>query len=763
MGESMRRCLFCVAILVALLTQNAMADTGYKIEVLRHRQEQNQVRFFVRFLKANGKAPATLPKAAEFQIEAAIGAVTPRKALFLKDHAKGLATVLMVDQSGSMAQFQDALREAAVTFVDRMKQEDRMALLFFGEKDKQFDFESDAGILRSRLNEWLEQKPRPNTQTRLHNFLIDAIKKAAASGTEFPVVLILSDGVDSGGAFSLADISKLARENGVGIYAIGFANKGGTNYAELENLKSLAHATDGWYEEVGRDSEAKGELRKKFLQSRRQVDELLVLTVDLCGFSRDDVAGRDKTSYLVKYQSSVSPKYAAPVGVFAQEPPRCPDCPYNEVDKCTDSQACDEEYCVDITCEVWEKAAGHKCSPIACSADSTCPDGTRCGAGSCVKGCAPCQIVNDEGECANATCTTDCACGEGCGCSGGICGPVDGARVGCDKLCEFPVDGACGPLACADDEDCKASCGAADGSCSCQETEFDDGPQKVCTVQPGQSLAACSQMCQGSYLGTCESLPCTKNEDCAETCACDTEAGECIVAPAAECETCEKVQKHGICGAPPCKSDEECGETCACNAESGKCELGWFCKRDPQTCYIIGGVSGGAVLLLILLLIIFRSRRSYVLDDDDDEEDESFNEEEDFEKGTVVESDNEYRATVIDTGVTLRVIWSGQPYLDFPMQSDIISVGADSSCALHLEIPTVSSRHATFRYKNGLVTVQDDDSTNGTQVNGSRLQKYVEIPLSSGQRVELGSAVVIEIVGPGGNEAPVFKGTVIDR
>lgn len=747
-----------MAMLVVFVAQTALADTGYQIEVLRHRQEQNQVRFFVRFLKANGKAPGTLPKAAEFQVESAIGAVTPRKAAFLKDHSKGLATVLMVDQSGSMAQFQDLLRESAVKFVDRMKQDDRMALFFFGEEDKQFDFEGDAGILRSRLNEWLEQKPRPNTQTRLYNFLMDAIKKAAASGTEFPVVLILSDGVDSGGAFSLADISKLARDNGVGIYAIGFVNKRGSNFASLENLKALAHATDGWYEEVGRNPAAEGELREKFLQSRRQVDELLVLTVDLCGFSRSDVAGRDETSYLIKYQSGASPKYAAPVGVFAKEPPKCPDCPYNEVDKCPDTQTCENEYCVDISCEVWEKAAGHKCSPISCSADPSCPEGTRCWAGSCVKGCAPCQIVDEKGACADATCTTDCLCGEGCGCSGGTCGKVDGARIACEKACEFPVDGVCGPLACEVDEECKGSCGEADSSCSCQEMEFEDGPRKVCAVDPGQSVAACSLSCQAVYLGTCESISCTKNEDCAESCACDSEAGECIVAPPVECEACQKVLKHGICGAPTCKSDEECGETCACNAESGQCELGWFCKQDPQTCYIIGGVGGGVVLLLIILLMIFRSRRREQFD-----EDEAFEEVDEFEKGTVVETPEEYRETVIDTGVTLRVIWSGQPYLDFPMQTDVVSVGADPSCVLALEIPTVSSRHATFRYKNGIVTVQDDDSTNGTQVNGSRLQKFVEVPLTSGQSVELGSAVVIEIVGPGGDQAPIFKGTVIDR
>jgi EmrB/QacA subfamily drug resistance transporter len=72
-------------------------------------------------------------------------------------------------------------------------------------------------------------------------------------------------------------------------------------------------------------------------------------------------------------------------------------------------------------------------------------------------------------------------------------------------------------------------------------------------------------------------------------------------------------------------------------------------------------------------------------------------------------------------------------------------LGRDPECDLALADEEVSWRHARVGRDNGNVTIEDLGSTNGTYVNGERLLE--RRPLESGDRIELGSAV-LEFLAP---------------
>ncbi len=56
-----------------------------------------------------------------------------------------------------------------------------------------------------------------------------------------------------------------------------------------------------------------------------------------------------------------------------------------------------------------------------------------------------------------------------------------------------------------------------------------------------------------------------------------------------------------------------------------------------------------------------------------------------------------------------------------------VTVGRSSSCAVRLEDPRVSGHHACFQFTEGGVLVTDLGSTNGTLVDGHRVQEQMSV------------------------------------
>jgi len=64
------------------------------------------------------------------------------------------------------------------------------------------------------------------------------------------------------------------------------------------------------------------------------------------------------------------------------------------------------------------------------------------------------------------------------------------------------------------------------------------------------------------------------------------------------------------------------------------------------------------------------------------------------------------------------------------------TLGADNGADIVIEDGAVSDRHASLRFQDGVFTITDLDSTNGTRVNGDTMQKH---ELADGDRIGLGA------------------------
>lgn len=112
--------------------------------------------------------------------------------------------------------------------------------------------------------------------------------------------------------------------------------------------------------------------------------------------------------------------------------------------------------------------------------------------------------------------------------------------------------------------------------------------------------------------------------------------------------------------------------------------------------------------------------------------------------------DPAYAATVMDPGVMPaytgaaavegpRVVAVGGPHAGqvFPLDSEVMTMGREPSMMIPLTSDTTASRrHASVQYVNGAWSVRDEGSSNGTFVNGVRIQ---EQPLFPGDIIRVGS------------------------
>jgi len=71
---------------------------------------------------------------------------------------------------------------------------------------------------------------------------------------------------------------------------------------------------------------------------------------------------------------------------------------------------------------------------------------------------------------------------------------------------------------------------------------------------------------------------------------------------------------------------------------------------------------------------------------------------------------------------------------------EAVAIGRHSSCQLAIRREDISRRHAEVRYEEERFVIRDFGSTNGTYVNGSRLQGVHT--LSPGDRIEVGSSTI---------------------
>lgn len=78
------------------------------------------------------------------------------------------------------------------------------------------------------------------------------------------------------------------------------------------------------------------------------------------------------------------------------------------------------------------------------------------------------------------------------------------------------------------------------------------------------------------------------------------------------------------------------------------------------------------------------------------------------------------------------------------LSGDSTTIGRDERSSIFIDHPSVSWSHAVLRIKDGKLTIEDQASSNGTEINGQEIQPRKEHPIAPGDSLRLGS-VLLEI------------------
>jgi DNA-binding response OmpR family regulator len=102
----------------------------------------------------------------------------------------------------------------------------------------------------------------------------------------------------------------------------------------------------------------------------------------------------------------------------------------------------------------------------------------------------------------------------------------------------------------------------------------------------------------------------------------------------------------------------------------------------------------------------------------------------------------------------------------FVLETCPCTIGRDAECLLALDAPGMSRLHARIDRSYGQYTIADEGSTNGTFVNGERVQD--EVLLTDGDEIQFASSVVVRFDDPAATDqvdlrALSFEGVQVDE
>jgi Ca-activated chloride channel family protein len=223
------------------------------------------VRVFATVTDRDGRLVTTLTQA-EFEVR---DNGKPQPIVLFDNTPQPIRLIVMLDVSGSMEGNLPLLRAAAAELFARLRPDDLARVGTFGrDVDISGTFTRDARALGATLPDTIN----PDAPTPLWRALDEAMKAFGREGDERRVVLVLSDGKDSGPigfrqpVASQAEVIDRARREDVMVYAIGMRSRrrqtmmpgmgtGGLRAALLDDLPDpglarVAEESGGGYTEI---------------------------------------------------------------------------------------------------------------------------------------------------------------------------------------------------------------------------------------------------------------------------------------------------------------------------------------------------------------------------------------------------------------------------------------------------------------------------------------------------------------------------------
>jgi Ca-activated chloride channel family protein len=207
--------MICLAALTAVSAQQPIFRGG-----------GDTVRLFATVTDRDGRLVPTLTRD-QFEVR---DEGRPQPITVFDNSAQPIRLIVMLDVSGSMSGNLPLLRAATEQLLTRLRPDDRVRIGSFG-KDVIISpaFTNDAHTLRMALPDAIA----PDAPTPLWRAIDDAMQAFGDESDERRVVLVLSDGKDSGPVgfrqrfVSQGEVIDQARASDVMVYAIGMRSRGG--------------------------------------------------------------------------------------------------------------------------------------------------------------------------------------------------------------------------------------------------------------------------------------------------------------------------------------------------------------------------------------------------------------------------------------------------------------------------------------------------------------------------------------------------------
>jgi VWFA-related protein len=219
----------------------------------------------------------------------------PQAITVFDNSPRPIRLIVLIDVSGSMASSLPELRGAAVELFKRLRPDDAVRIGTFGQTiDISPKFTNDLG----ELVDALPSEIAPNSPTPLWRAVDQAITELE-SVEERPVVLILSDGKDSGVVpfsrtpmMTLPQVTERATAQDVMIYGIGMHTRGNSAFVAARGggladmmtadwpdpgLGTAATETGGGYVEIRPRDLVTGELAKAFARVAEELHSQYLL------------------------------------------------------------------------------------------------------------------------------------------------------------------------------------------------------------------------------------------------------------------------------------------------------------------------------------------------------------------------------------------------------------------------------------------------------------------------------------------------------
>jgi len=162
------------------------------------------------------------------------------------------SVVLAIDTSGSERAVIADIRNAAISFINQLDDADEAAVCSFNNA---IDFEPasnpefhDIATHRQTLIDYIETIT-PASQTRLYDALYESVDRLAGSAAPAnrPLIVVLSDGIDTISNRTLDQAVSHAEDNGVAVFTIYYRDPDyeGGDYGDPNILKRLSAQTGG--------------------------------------------------------------------------------------------------------------------------------------------------------------------------------------------------------------------------------------------------------------------------------------------------------------------------------------------------------------------------------------------------------------------------------------------------------------------------------------------------------------------------------------